>query len=114
MKLFNLKQGQSPLLISMPHCGTYLPNYISNNLTSKAKTLPDTDWFIPQLYNFIYTEDISVISSNFSRYCVDLNRPPSGKSLYPGQPTTSICPEKLFNGEEVYINNQGLTPASYW
>ena len=109
MDLFNFQKGKVPILISMPHCGTSIPNEISDLLTKEARSTPDTDWHIPLLYNFLETLDVSIISSNISRYVVDLNRPPDGGALYPGQNTTNLCPLNQFNGLHLYKNKKKLS-----
>ena len=108
MDLFNFQQGHNPLLVSMPHCGTFIPHEIKKLLTNEAKLTPDTDWHIPLLYNFLKTLNISIISSNISRYVIDLNRPPDGKTLYPGQTTTNLCPLKQFNGAYLYKDKRNF------
>ena len=42
------------------------------------------------------------IAANFSRYVVDLNRPPDGHNLYPGQDTPGLVPLQTFAGEDIY------------
>jgi len=42
----------------------------------------------------------------YSRYVIDLNRPPDDVSLYPGQNTTGLCPIVQFSGEPVYLEGQ--------
>ena len=37
-----------------------------------------------------------------SRTVIDVNRDPSGASLYPGQATTGLCPPTTFDGEPLY------------
>ena len=37
-----------------------------------------------------------------SRSVIDVNRDPSGASLYPGQATTELCPTTTFDGEPLY------------
>ena len=37
-----------------------------------------------------------------SRTVIDVNRDPSGASLYPGQATTELCPTTTFDGEPLY------------
>jgi hypothetical protein len=50
-KVLSFKQGRVPLLISMPHAGLRLtPAW--RGLVDQAQSLPDTDWHIPQLYDF--------------------------------------------------------------
>jgi N-formylglutamate deformylase len=50
---YDFIQGDSPLLVSMPHSGLQLTQTVANTLTPEALALPDTDWHIPQLYNFL-------------------------------------------------------------
>lgn len=107
----DLSIGSSPLLISMPHCGTWLPDEILTHLSPAARNLPDTDWHIPQLYDFAGELDATVLSANYSRYVVDLNRPPDDQPLYPGQAGTGLCPELLFDGSPLYTPDYVLDEA---
>lgn len=100
--LYEFRLGELPLLISFPHSGTYVPPWLKLRLTPAAIDLPDTDWFVPQLYGFHRELGASVILATHSRYVVDLNRPPDGALLYPGQRETPICPTESFDGEALY------------
>lgn len=108
MDIFDFTQGGSPLLVSMPHSGTFIPSEIKKNMTTEALKLPDTDWHIPQLYNFLQPMNVSIIQGNYSRYVVDLNRPNDNSSLYPGQDVPGICPQNTFHQQQIYQNNQLL------
>lgn len=107
---FVFTQGTQPLLISMPHVGTYVPPDIASNLTEEARLVPDTDWHIERLYAFAREMGASIVQATHSRYVVDLNRPPSGESLYPGQATTGLCPDITFAGGPVYL--PGKAPSA--
>ncbi len=100
--IFHLTAGRTPLLISVPHAGTDLPESFADRLTAEARLLPDTDWFVDQLYGFAVDLGAGMLVARHSRFVVDLNRPPDGKSLYPGQATTGLCPTTLFDGSPVY------------
>ena len=89
---FTFHQGTVPLLISMPHAGTYVPPAIAARLTPEARKVPDTDWHLPRLYDFARALGASILVATHSRYVVDMNRPPDGASLYPGQSVTGLCP----------------------
>jgi N-formylglutamate deformylase len=102
METFALHQGSAPLLISLPHDGTQLPDAIAARLTPSARRVPDTDWHVSRLYAFARELGASMIVPMFSRYVVDLNRPPDNASLYPGQNTTGLCPIVQFSGEPIY------------
>jgi N-formylglutamate deformylase len=102
--------GDTPLLISFPHSGTYVPPELSRRLRPEALDLPDTDWFVPQLYDFFRDLGASIIRATHTRYVVDLNRPPDGAPLYPGQRETTVCPTEAFDGEALY--QDGENPSS--
>jgi N-formylglutamate deformylase len=102
MPLFECRHGDSPLLISFPHSGTYLPADIEQRLNANVRDLPDTDWFVPALYAFHDELGASFIRATHSRYVVDLNRPPDGAPLYAGQRETTLCPLETFDGQALY------------
>ncbi len=103
---FKLRQGNSPLLVSMPHVGTYLPSWLLPRLTDEAKELADTDWHLEALYDFLEALDATVVIATHSRYVIDLNRPPDNASLYPGQNTTCLCPVDRFDLKPLYKSGQ--------
>jgi len=86
-----------------------VPEEIRLCLSSEALSLPDTDWFVPDLYDFVEQKDISSITAHYSRFVVDLNRTPDNENLDPGSTITGICPTVLFNGQAVY--QQGREPS---
>jgi len=94
--------GTLPLLVSMPHVGTYLPPAIAARLTPRGRELHDTDWHLDQLYGFARDMGASILMATHSRYVVDLNRPPDGASLYPGQSVTGLCPVDTFDNMPLY------------
>ena len=51
-----------------------------------------------------------MIVPTWSRYVVDLNRPPDDVSLYPGQNTTGLCPAVQFSDEPIYL--RGREPSA--
>jgi N-formylglutamate deformylase len=103
---FKFHRGTRPLLVSMPHAGTYVPPAIAARLTDEARHVPDTDWHMPILYDFAVELGASVLVATHSRYVIDLNRPPDNSSLYPGQNTTGLCPFESFDGTPVYRDGQ--------
>ncbi|HRP20802.1 MAG TPA: N-formylglutamate deformylase [Alicycliphilus sp.] len=100
--LFTFHQGTAPLFISMPHVGSYLPPQIAARLTPEARQVPDTDWHLERLYGFARDLGASILVATHSRYVVDLNRPPDGASLYPGQSVTGLCPVDSFDDRPLY------------
>jgi len=111
MDTYSLHRGTAPLLVSLPHDGTFIPDAIAVRLTPQARRVPDTDWHIARLYDFAKALGASVIVPTHSRYVIDLNRSPDDVSLYPGQNTTGLCPLVRFDGEPVYLAGQGPSEA---
>ncbi|ALL69331.1 N-formylglutamate deformylase [Paraburkholderia caribensis MBA4] len=110
LPVFDFKAGTSPVLISIPHLGRIIPDDLRAEYTDVARTVADTDWHLDQLYDFAAQAGAAVLSARVSRYVIDLNRPPSGESLYPGQTTTGLCPTETFRGEPLYVD--GKTPSA--
>src|SRR3546814_12347816 len=100
--VFALAQGSIPLLVSIPHMGTRIPDDIAATMTPVARHYDDTDWHLDRLYAFANTMGASVLQPTYSRYVVELNRPPDGASLYPGQDTTGLLPIDTFNKQAPY------------
>ena len=98
-----LHRGSAPLLVSLPHDGSAIPADLADRMTPEARRAPDTDWHVSRLYAFVRELGASMLVPRFSRYVVDLNRPPDDASLYPGQNTTGLCPLVRFCGAPVYL-----------
>lgn len=93
-----------PLVISTPHVGTDLPEEIRRKLNPElARALPDTDWYVDQLYDFWDEIGAVLIRPRYSRYVVDLNRPTSGPQLYTdSRRQTEVIPTTSFGGVPLY------------
>jgi N-formylglutamate deformylase len=97
-----VNRGGAPLLVSLPHTGTEIPAEYERGLVSPWLARKDADWWIERLYDFAAGLDATVIRTTISRTVIDVNRDPSGVSLYPGQATTELCPTTTFDGEPLY------------
>ncbi|MGH8704908.1 MAG: N-formylglutamate deformylase [Burkholderiales bacterium] len=102
MDPFKFRAGRTPLLVSMPHTGTHVPDALLARLTLAARALPDTDWHLERLYDFLDELGASVLVATHSRYIVDLNRPPDDANLYPGHDSTGLVPVDTFHKEPLY------------
>jgi N-formylglutamate deformylase len=100
--ILELHRGQLPLLISLPHDGTAIPDDIAEHMLDSARRVPDTDWHVSTLYDFARELGASLLVPRYSRYVIDLNRPPDGAALYPGRSETGLCPVQGFSGEALY------------
>ncbi len=104
-----LRQGRAPLLVSLPHTGTDIPPEFESRLVSPWLARKDADWWIERLYDFAADLDATILRTTISRTVVDVNRDPSGASLYPGQATTELCPTTTFDGEPLYRAGEALS-----
>ncbi|GLK83417.1 N-formylglutamate deformylase [Ancylobacter defluvii] len=95
-------RGTAPLVVSLPHTGTDIPDAFADDLVSPWLARKDCDWWIERLYDFAAGMGASVVRTSISRTAIDVNRDPSGVSLYPGQATTELCPTTSFDGEPLY------------
>jgi len=111
MQPFNIQSPEGarvPLLLSIPHCGTQFPQEIKGEYVSDLINAPDdTDWFVDQLYDFVPSMGITVISALYSRWVIDLNRDPDDKPLYTdGRIITGLCPVTNFLGDPIYLDRR--------
>ena len=97
-----VRRGEAPLLLSMPHTGTEIPAPLEQRFASPWLARKDADWWIDRLYDFAADLDATIVRTAISRSVIDVNRDPSGASLYPGQATTGLCPNETFDGEPLY------------
>ncbi len=111
MELWRFQRGDTPVLLSMPHCGTHLPPEIAARMSDRARTLPDTDWHLDRLYNFAPALGTGFLVPTHSRYVVDLNRDPDGRSVYEDVANTGVVPVQDFDGQPLYQDGAGPDAA---
>jgi N-formylglutamate deformylase len=112
-------RGTAPLLVSLPHVGTAIPDD-SCGLVLRALALGH-DWHLAEVYDFARELGASVLVPRLSRYAIDLNRPPENAPMYPGANNTELVPTRFFTGDPLY--REGRVPdereierrrAAYW
>lgn len=102
MDWLEIHRGDAPLVVSFPHTGTDIPAGLEERFVSTWLARKDTDWWIERLYDFARDLGATTVRTKISRSVIDVNRDPSGASLYPGQATTELCPTATFDGEPLY------------
>ncbi|HVW70473.1 MAG TPA: N-formylglutamate deformylase [Steroidobacteraceae bacterium] len=110
LQWLTIQRGTAPLVVTMPHTGVELVDGIESGLESAWLARKDADWWIHELYDFAGDLGATVIRTAISRTVIDANRDPSGKSLYPGQATTELCPTTTFDGEPLYREGHAPDP----
>jgi N-formylglutamate deformylase len=114
MSVFQLQQGRVPLLISLPHVGTEIPPELAERLVPRALASEDSDWHLERLYRPLAEKlGASLIVPRYSRYVVDLNRPPDDQPLYPGAAGgTGLVPTRFFTDDPLYRDGAEPDAAS--
>ena len=106
-----LHRGDRPLLVSLPHVGTELPADQRGRYHPRAVEVEDTDWHLERLYGFVRELGVSLLVPRYSRYLIDLNRPPEDAPMYPGVNNTELCPTHFFTGEPLYRDGRAPDAA---
>ena len=105
-----VERRDAPLIVSIPHAGTDLlgfePAFVDPWLARK-----DADWRLDEVYDFVTPLGATLVRTRLSRSIIDVNRDPSGASLYPGQATTELCPTTTFDGEPLYRSGRAPDAA---
>jgi len=99
---YKLSEGDSPLILTLPHIGTRIPRDIAEDMVEAGREVPDTDWHLDQLWDFVPELEATVLAGRWSRYVVDLNRDPNDTPLYEEFETSPVCPVERFDGERIY------------
>jgi formiminoglutamase len=97
--VYNENINKTPYVISIPHSGTYIPKDIKNKF-KKDIILPNMNWFLKELYDFLPSLNFTVIENNISRYVIDPNRNPL--MLNSNNYVNSLVYERTTFGKEIY------------
>lgn len=104
--VFNLRPPEAepaPVVVSIPHAGIFVPEDIARDFADGSiRALPMTDWHLQHLYDFLPSLGVTTLYANYSRFVVDLNRPPDATPLYPGRYETGLVATSTFQGEAIY------------
>lgn len=116
MKVFNILEptsGEVPIIISVPHCGSYFPEELSGEYKQElVRVSDDTDWYVEKLYGFVPSMGMKMIHAVHSRWVIDLNRDPADKPLYTdGRLITGLCPLTNFKGINLYKDERVVISA---
>jgi N-formylglutamate deformylase len=96
-----VRRGSAPLIVSIPHAGTDLLEF-EHAFVDPWLARKDADWRLDELYDFARPLGATVVRTELSRSIIDVNRDPTGASLYPGLAATELCPTTSFDGEPLY------------
>src|SRR5690606_13072285 len=103
-RINNETSGRVPIVVSVPHSGTYIPEDLRDEYDADLiHKQDDADKFVDQLYEFAPGMGMRMIIATHSRWVIDLNRDPESKPLYTdGRIITGLCPVLDFQGKHLY------------
>lgn len=104
--ILNQDTHRLPFVVSIPHSGIEIPETIRSCMHDSV-SLAGTDWLLPELYDFLPDQGITVIRAPFSRYLIDVNRSPSAST---GGGYSSMVYQKTPDGQGIYTKS--LSPAA--
>lgn len=104
--VFEIRPGNSPIVLAIPHTGEHIPTDILIRLTEIGRQRIDTDWHIHRLYDGLLPH-ATVVRALFHRYVIDPNRDPAGGALYSDRKESSLCPLHTFDGRPLYRSGLG-------
>lgn len=107
--LVQVVRGDGPVILGLPHTGTWLPPEVFARLNETGQALADTDWHVDELYAGLLP-GATTVRAVFHRYLIDANRGPDDASLYPGQNTTRLCPVTDFDGRPIWREGEAPGP----
>lgn len=109
--LFTVLSPQSqrvPVVANLPHSGLNIPAHIAESFTAAhLQSLPNSDWHLQQLYDFLPSLGVTVLQANYSRYVVDLNR--ALKPPFFGSFWSAVVPEQTAFKQPIYKSGQKPT-----
>ncbi|MBE9059673.1 N-formylglutamate amidohydrolase [cf. Phormidesmis sp. LEGE 11477] len=97
-----------PIVANLPHSGLQVPEAIAHTFTPhQLQTLPNSDWHLQPLYDFLPSLGVTLMQANYSRYVVDLNRavkPPLFGSFW-----SAVVPERTAFKQDIYLTKPNAT-----
>jgi len=110
MELFNIYRPTAkalPLVANIPHSGLFVPDDIAAQFTTEhLNSLPNSDWHLDRLYDFLPDLGITVLQATHNRYVVDLNR--QVKEPIFGSFWSSVIPETTAFNKSIYKSQPSL------
>lgn len=90
-----------PVVVSIPHCGIYVPEAIRQNFASGyIRSLPMTDWHLHTLCDFLPGMGITTIYGTYNRFVADLDAPANLPQPVAGErPFVAL---KTPDGDDIY------------
>lgn len=103
-------EGQSPIILCLPHSGTDVPNAVSGRFNATGRLQADLAWRLERVFGFHTDLDLTVLRSSVSRYVIDPDVDPAPQ---PGAAidNADLCPETTLDGKKIYQEGEEPGPT---
>ena len=85
-------EGDGPVILGLPHTGTWLPDEVARPPQRRPAARSPTPTGTSTGSTTGLLPGATTVRATFHRYLIDANRGPDDASLYPGQNTTGLVP----------------------
>ncbi|ASP35390.1 N-formylglutamate amidohydrolase [Labrenzia sp. VG12] len=106
-----VEEGQSPIVLCLPHSGADLPNAVEKRLNATGRLQADLAWRLERVFDFHKELDVTVLRSSVSRYVIDLDRDPETPVDRAMNPAEALCPATTLDGKRIYQDGEEPGPT---
>ncbi|WP_421980855.1 N-formylglutamate amidohydrolase [Roseibium sp.] len=106
-----VEEGQSPLILCLPHSGTDVPKPVSARFNATGRLQADLSWRLEQLFGFGTDLGLTVLRSSISRYVVDVDKDPATPLSAAADPLAALCPVTTLDGKRIYHDGEEPGPT---
>jgi len=106
-----VEEGQSPLILCLPHSGTEIPNAVEKRLNATGRLQADLAWRLERVFDFHEELDATVLRSSISRYVIDLDKDPDTPVSAARDPAQALCPATTLDGKRIYQDGEEPGPT---
>ncbi len=109
--MIQVTEGQSPLILCLPHSGTEIPAAVYKRLNATGRLQADIAWRLERVFDFAQDLDATVIGSTVSRLVIDLDKDPETPASAAFDPAKALCPATTLDGKRIYQDREEPGPT---
>ncbi|WP_434054222.1 MAG: N-formylglutamate amidohydrolase [Roseibium sp.] len=106
-----VEEGQSPLILCLPHSGTDIPKPVSARFNATGRLQADLSWRLERLFSFSADLGLTVLRSSISRYVINADRNPATPLASATDPLAALCPVTTLDGKPIYQDGEEPGPT---
>ena len=106
-----VEEGQSPLILCLPHSGTDAPKAVANRFNATGRLQADLAWRLERVFGIRADLDLTVVSSSISRFVIDVDKDPATPLEVAMDPAITLCPLTTLDGKHIYQDGEQPGPT---